>query len=279
MALIKCPECGKEISSLSKSCPNCGCPIESSDVTLVGTEQQKTKTALAVPVKHLHSRIQPKILVVVSVIVAVLIFVVVFGLIIPNQKESTYNQALSLLESGNYVEGQSLLSKIPDYKDATIILEESRYETYVYSACEAIKYTLKNPDSMVIYEVSFYSTKPTGESASNEMAAGIAGTFDSSLIDELHPIVVLTFGGQNGYGGITPGYYVATFKQEDQKYEIYGFTESKDPEDLNANNTYYLQELVTTAAIRMVEQESVKVGSVDIDRVNKVIKDSSYPEI
>ena len=27
MALIKCPECGKEISEKAKSCPNCGCPI------------------------------------------------------------------------------------------------------------------------------------------------------------------------------------------------------------------------------------------------------------
>ena len=27
MALIQCPECGKEVSSLAKSCPNCGCPI------------------------------------------------------------------------------------------------------------------------------------------------------------------------------------------------------------------------------------------------------------
>lgn len=27
MALIKCPECGKEISSEAKSCPNCGKPI------------------------------------------------------------------------------------------------------------------------------------------------------------------------------------------------------------------------------------------------------------
>ena len=27
MALIKCSECGKEISSKAKSCPNCGCPI------------------------------------------------------------------------------------------------------------------------------------------------------------------------------------------------------------------------------------------------------------
>lgn len=28
MALIKCPECGKEISDRAKACINCGCPIE-----------------------------------------------------------------------------------------------------------------------------------------------------------------------------------------------------------------------------------------------------------
>ena len=28
MALIKCNECGKEISDKAKTCPNCGCPIE-----------------------------------------------------------------------------------------------------------------------------------------------------------------------------------------------------------------------------------------------------------
>lgn len=27
MALIKCPECGKEISDQATSCPNCGIPI------------------------------------------------------------------------------------------------------------------------------------------------------------------------------------------------------------------------------------------------------------
>jgi len=27
MALISCPECGKEISDRASSCPNCGCPI------------------------------------------------------------------------------------------------------------------------------------------------------------------------------------------------------------------------------------------------------------
>ena len=28
MALLKCKECGKEISDKAKTCPNCGCPIE-----------------------------------------------------------------------------------------------------------------------------------------------------------------------------------------------------------------------------------------------------------
>lgn len=27
MALIKCPECGKEISDKASACPNCGCPL------------------------------------------------------------------------------------------------------------------------------------------------------------------------------------------------------------------------------------------------------------
>lgn len=27
MALIKCPECGKDISDRAAACPNCGCPI------------------------------------------------------------------------------------------------------------------------------------------------------------------------------------------------------------------------------------------------------------
>ena len=28
MALIKCPDCGREVSDKSKQCIHCGCPIE-----------------------------------------------------------------------------------------------------------------------------------------------------------------------------------------------------------------------------------------------------------
>ena len=40
MALIKCPECGKEISDKAQSCPNCGCPIEDALKTTNQNEQK-----------------------------------------------------------------------------------------------------------------------------------------------------------------------------------------------------------------------------------------------
>ena len=35
MALIKCPECGKEISDAAESCPNCGYPIKGQQLKTV----------------------------------------------------------------------------------------------------------------------------------------------------------------------------------------------------------------------------------------------------
>ncbi len=44
MALIKCPECGKEISSNAAVCPNCGTPIKGANVIRV--QFPKTDTIL-----------------------------------------------------------------------------------------------------------------------------------------------------------------------------------------------------------------------------------------
>ena len=35
MSLIKCPECGDEISDKAYSCPKCGCPIKQKNVIVV----------------------------------------------------------------------------------------------------------------------------------------------------------------------------------------------------------------------------------------------------
>lgn len=43
MALITCPECGKEISDQASVCPNCGAPVAKNSVSTV--ENRLTKIA------------------------------------------------------------------------------------------------------------------------------------------------------------------------------------------------------------------------------------------
>ena len=43
MALMKCPECGKDVSSYAESCPSCGCPSRCFDLAL----EDKAKKAEA----------------------------------------------------------------------------------------------------------------------------------------------------------------------------------------------------------------------------------------
>ena len=43
MALITCPECGKQISSLAESCPSCGYPIAKLMDQTATTEEKPTK--------------------------------------------------------------------------------------------------------------------------------------------------------------------------------------------------------------------------------------------
>lgn len=51
MALIKCPECGKEISDKAASCPNCGCPIKKASDQVQPVLGQAKKSVTSPPKK------------------------------------------------------------------------------------------------------------------------------------------------------------------------------------------------------------------------------------
>lgn len=51
MAMIKCPECGKEISENAKSCPNCGNPMNSTS-KLENSKPKKKKLPILVKIPY-----------------------------------------------------------------------------------------------------------------------------------------------------------------------------------------------------------------------------------
>ncbi len=60
MALIKCPECGKEISDKAASCPNCGCPIsmaESNRTEIMNDDTEKSSIRSSPVVKNSNTKV------------------------------------------------------------------------------------------------------------------------------------------------------------------------------------------------------------------------------
>lgn len=55
MALIKCKECGKEISDKATACPHCGCPVQTTDEAKV--EVQGTTNIKTADQQQINSRI------------------------------------------------------------------------------------------------------------------------------------------------------------------------------------------------------------------------------
>ena len=120
MALIKCPDCQKDVSDKAEKCPFCGCPINPS-ITNSPSETSAISYSYSKPAPS------PKKIALLIVAVFLVTIAIIFGFVLPKQKESSYQQALTLLEKGNYEEGQQLLLKNPHYKDTQNILEEIKF--------------------------------------------------------------------------------------------------------------------------------------------------------
>lgn len=194
MALIKCPECGREISDKASACPHCGCPIRDTNTSTVQPTQNN-------PVKDKKNK---KLIIGGIAIVVIAGVGYYFGIAKPQQhlaeckaiyeeaqnliddgkfdkaieklnsiidydgakdaiaeaqtaqEKATYTEAEKLLEQGKYDAGIELLNTIPDYPETAETIEQAKYESYAYSSIKAVKEILKNPDSISVYDLKFY---------------------------------------------------------------------------------------------------------------------------
>ena len=237
MAMIKCPEYGQEISDKAKKCVHCGkiliedkpatkicsdCgkenPIDATECIHCGCPFEEDAT-VETPVQTAPVEKPKKDLKKIIIPIVAAVVVVVVGLIVYNVKvvkpQNTYNEAMTLLEKGKYNDADKLLKTIEGYKDVNEIIEQVKYESCAYSAVNAVKEILKNPDSISVYKVKFYNGRKDTEDKKDTKESTEDSTEESdTLIDKDHPYITIHLGAQNGFGGNTESFALCAYSKE-----------------------------------------------------------------
>lgn len=297
MAMIKCPECGQEISDKAKKCVHCGkvliedkpatkvcsdCgkenPIDATECVHCGCPFEE-ETTVEIPVQTAIAEKPKKNMkkIIIPIVAAVLIIVV--GLIVYNVKvvkpKNTYNEAMALLEKGKYEEADKLLDSIEGYKDVETVQEQLKYESYAYSAINSLKQYLKNPDSYQPYEITFYASMGTEEDSANSSESQIAEEAE----DEKYPVCIMHYGAQNGFGGNTTGYALCAYSTEKGEYDLLGTCDSLDEDDYDASDDDDVYDLLICKLINLYRDGEDTVGSIDLNRLKTVLKNDAYSTI
>lgn len=303
MAMIKCPECGQEISDKAKKCVHCGkiliedkpatkicsdCgkenPIDATECVHCGCPFEEEKkdeqfVAESVPVQTpLEAKPKKNIAKIVIPIVVIVVLWAIIGLIVYNIKvvkpKNTYNEAMTLLEKGKYDEADKLLDSISGYKDVATIQEQLKYESYAYSTINDLKNYLKNPDSFQPYDITFYASMGGEEDSES------SETEDSTEeVSDKHPACIIHYGAQNGFGGNTTGYVLGYYNTEDKVYKVLGSCNSLDEDDYDSDDEDNLYDLLICKLVNLYIDGEDKVGDVDLSRLKTVLKNDAYSTI
>lgn len=300
MALIKCPECEKEVSDKAGKCPYCGYPLNEKEEYATIKVRKKKKYGILIWFGILvvivigcliynYAYLQPKRIAEQNVIyekamkqvdeceydaaIALLYTIPKYENVntiiadIEKEKEifNTYNSGMSYLEQGKYAEGIELLNRISDYSDVAQVLNEAKYESYAYSAVSAVKGLLKNPDSLSVYEIHFY--------------ANDAEEDEKDVDGEKYPYIIMHFGAQNGFGGNTTSYAGFTYDSEKQAYTLDAYTDTLDTETLNEEDDDYWIYFFSAVSIQYKLDNDEEIGSINSARFNNVLKSSAYTAV
>lgn len=150
MALMKCPECGGQVSDQADVCIHCGYPLKNhtKNIEVLGV-QQKNKE---IRIKN-QKQDQPKeerkhkcvYKIVLGLGVVLIAIIVIFVILFPRLK---YEYAKKMLSEGKYESALEVLEDIKDYKGVEKLIEEGSYQ-YANSLIENNKDLSK---ALKIYE-------------------------------------------------------------------------------------------------------------------------------
>lgn len=298
MAMIQCPECGQEISDKAKKCIHCGkvlieevsatkiCSdcgkensIEATECIYCGCPFEDEKvvepTSVQKPVEKPKKNLKKIIIPIVAAVLVIAVVIVIYNVKVVQpkkieaQNKATYEEAVALLDKGKYEEANEIFDTISDYENVSTLQEQLFYESRVFQCIKSIKERLKNPDSLQIYEVVFFSKEYNeGIDATDEMKEALN---DLIANEGNEPVVLMRYGAQNGFGGNTTSY--AMFVYLNDKYEFLGSCNTLDEDEVDEDD-----EKICTI-INMIKDYFKTTGNVDIDRIKRVLKDDNYTSI
>ncbi len=287
MALIKCPECGKEISDKASTCPSCGCPITTNEHAVESSDagNSNSRSSEFNQVSGANSKNKMPIIILAALVVVALIAVLAIKLMpkkvnveevtteatTEDNSKEIYDEAVELIESGNYEDAKAKFETIPDYKDVPTILDQIPWETRVFACVDELQDMLKSPDSLKVYDVVVFS-KEQKEDAKLEQDKidGFKNIFDP---DEEAPVIVIHYGGQNTMGGMTDEIIIFVMDKQSHKYFAYGHTKTLDKDKANDD------EEDVVFLYNTMNDNFKRTGDVDVDRINAIIKNGVYTNV
>lgn len=152
MALIKCADCGKEVSDRAKTCPNCGCPIECS------ISEIPIETIEEAPVNKKPSN-RKKIFIICGIAVAIILIAI--AVIFALNYNKTNNDSYSDTEFTDYyggVVGTTSAYSDNSYSEKTTYKSNNNnsYDDYNYSDIQYISDRTVDYDSTNKYHRVFF---------------------------------------------------------------------------------------------------------------------------
>lgn len=123
MALIKCPECGKEFSDKAQACPNCGCPIEEIKTIDIVSEASYQKIP-DTPPKKKSNFIMPVISILIGVAVIFCIFFMYNG-----SKEASKESLVSDIQGQWYMPYDEIACKMDISSTGMVISAEAVFDS------------------------------------------------------------------------------------------------------------------------------------------------------
>lgn len=128
MALIKCPECGKEISDKAAACPNCGCPISNEVLSVCADHPGASGNVDNSGERSSVKKKRGTFFVFIIAIVALATCVLGRLFLLPELK---YQKAANLYEEDKYKLAYDAFTSIQNYKNAQVFMKYCVYQQAV----------------------------------------------------------------------------------------------------------------------------------------------------